>query len=169
MPERSFGKTIRTLLLALLNATLILVALCLFLALQLGNRIEGITSSFARTLVSVDPLREELGSMTSELVGLRGDLAALRAGSGETTSEAAQKISARLDKLETRLDNTSQRIEGLLSNPEQLIDHAVDRTAEEIKQGLGTLRGCTPPEGLTLLEPHPLPPRAMSLQQDQRG
>lgn len=153
MRERSFGTTIKTLLLALLNATLLLVALCLFLALQLGNRIEDITSSFAENLVTIDPLRQELGAITSEVVGLRGDLAALRAGSGAMGTEAAQNISARLDHLEIRVDEAAQRVDGLLNSPERLVDRAVDRAADQLRQGLGPLRGCAPTVETSLLAP----------------
>ncbi|WP_353471124.1 hypothetical protein PVT71_07200 [Salipiger sp. H15] len=156
MRERSFGKTIKDLLLALLNATLILVALCLFLALQLSHRVEEITGSFARNLVSLDPLRTEIGTMTSEVTGLRDDVRALREGGSEMTTEAARKITARLDALDARLGTAAQRIEVLLDSPEQLVDHAIDRVAEEVKQGLGELRGCTPSPALSLLHPEAL-------------
>ena len=169
MRERSFATTIKTLLLALLNATLLLVALCLFLALQLGNRIEDITSDFATNLVTIDPLRQELDAITSEVVGLRGDLAALRADSGAMSSEAAQNISARLGRLETRIEDAAQRVDGLLSSPERLVDRAVDRAADQIKQGMGSLRGCTPAAETTLLAPGVGAPPATTARPSQGG
>ncbi|SDI93639.1 hypothetical protein [Alloyangia pacifica] len=160
MRQRSFGNTIKNLLLALLNATLVLLALCLFLGVQLGNRVQDITDSFARNLVSINPLREEIGTMAGELTGLRSDIAALRDGGSEMTTEAAQRISARLDGLETRLDTAAQRFDAVLNSPEALIDHAIERAAEEVKQGIGALRGCAPSDSLSgawpeLIAPEP--------------
>lgn len=160
MRDRSFGRTIWNLILAVFNATLILLALCLFLALQLTHRAQEITDSFARNLVSLDPLRAEIGEMTSEVSGLRSDLRALREDSSDLTSDAAQRITARLDKLEGRLDTAAQRIDGLISSPEKLVDQAIDRAAEEIKLGIGEWRRCTPADTLSLARPEALtPPR----------
>ncbi|WP_226629785.1 hypothetical protein [Alloyangia pacifica] len=144
MRERSLGKTIKTLLLALLNATLILVALCLFLALQLSKRVEQVTDSFARNIVTIDPLRQEIATMTAEVSGLRADLGSLREGGSDMTTEAAQRITARLDTLDTRLDAASQRIERLLDSPEDLVDRAVERAAEELRLGIHDFRNCVP-------------------------
>ncbi|MBE9640660.1 hypothetical protein [Salipiger mangrovisoli] len=160
MRQRRFGKTIKDLLLALLNATLILVALCLFLGLQLSSRVQDITDSFARNLVSIDPLRDEIGTVTAEVSGLRSDLQALRAGGTEMTTEAAQRITARLDLLDSRLGTAAERIEGLLNSPEQLVDHAVESAAAEIRKSLGALRGCVPSDTVSLSHPAlPLPPQ----------
>lgn len=158
MRQRSFGNTIKNLLLALLNATLVLLALCLFLGLQLGNRVQDITDSFARNLISINPLREEIGTMTGELSGLRSDLGALRDGGSEMTTEAAQRISARLDALESRLDTAAQRIDTALSSPESLVDHAIEGAAEEVKQGIGALRGCAPSDSLSRASPEMIAP-----------
>lgn len=147
-------------MLALLNATLILLALCLFLALQLTNRAQEITDSFARNLVSLEPLHNELTEMTSEIGGLRNDLAALRQDGSEMTSEATQRLTARIDTLEGRLDSAAQRIDGLISSPETLIDRAIDRASEEVRLGISEWRGCMPTQTLSLAQPEALrPPR----------
>ncbi|MFT5438253.1 MAG: hypothetical protein ACI9MJ_000111 [Alphaproteobacteria bacterium] len=58
--NRRLGRTLRNLGLALLNATLILVALCLWLGWELASTMTSITSDFAANLVSIDQVRGEI-------------------------------------------------------------------------------------------------------------
>ena len=60
MAERSFGRTIRSLLVAMLNATLILVALCLWLAWGAFSTLERVTGTVQEVTSSLHPLRDEL-------------------------------------------------------------------------------------------------------------
>ena len=59
-------KTLKDLALALLNATLLLIALCLFLAWLVSSRVDGMLATFASNLELVGPLREDVQAMTAE-------------------------------------------------------------------------------------------------------
>lgn len=147
MRQRRFVETIRNLFLALLNATLLLLALCLFLALQLSHKTEDIAASFASNLVTLAPLRDEVGAMTAELSGLRGDLQTLREDGRTMTGETADRLDARLDRIGTRLDSAVARIDAVQTAPSQLLDQAIDRVAGQIKQSVGEFGSCLPRAG----------------------
>ncbi|MBU3032270.1 hypothetical protein [Paracoccus marinaquae] len=144
MRQRTVGSTIGNLLLALVNATLILVLLCLFVGLQLANRVSSISNEIARNLVSLQPVREEVGDMTAELADLRADLRVALEGGEAFGSEAAQRLTDRLDRLDTRLATAAGQFERLAASPELLVDHAIGRAAQEVTQGISELRGCRP-------------------------
>lgn len=146
-----FLRALRDLALALVNATLILIALCLFLALRLVDRVDGITETFAANLVSVDPLRRDVGQMTDEIAGLRADLAAVRTQTGELTSESARALAERLDAFEARLnevrdrtDTVKSRIETAEFNPEAMLERAIETAVAEFTAQAGQLAGCVP-------------------------
>ena len=80
------GKTLKDLFLALLNATLILVALCLFLFLMAANKANSLTETFAEHLQIVGPLQESVQTTGTEIAALRSDLAELKNQSGEVSS-----------------------------------------------------------------------------------
>ena len=63
------GKVLKDLALALVNATLILVAVCLFLAWQLSRTVEGLLANAAGQLQVVEPLRARMAETRAELAG----------------------------------------------------------------------------------------------------
>ena len=148
-----FLRALRNLALALINATLILAALCLFLGLRLADRVDAVLSKVAQNLVSVAPLREDVQGMTAEIAGLRGDISALRDNTGEMTSETAQAVTERLERFNARLDTVDQRMATLRErvasvnlNPEALIDHAIATASAELAASFATLAGCAMPK-----------------------
>ena len=60
MADRTLGRTLWNLFLALLNATLILVVVSLALAWGVSNNLRSITADFAQNLIDVAPLRDEV-------------------------------------------------------------------------------------------------------------
>lgn len=145
MSERSLWPTLRNLALALLNATLLLAALVLWLAWRTADTVHEVTEDIDVALVDLAPLGDGLRGLTAEVAGLRTDLAALRDAPAEGMDALGDDLAARIDALETRLDAASARVDALLSEPEILIDRAIDASAGEMKQAIADLRGCTLP------------------------
>ena len=85
------AKTLKDLLLALLNATLILVALCLFLGWKLARSVENIQDNFRESLHIVQPLREQAQGVREDLASLRADLSGIRI-LGDDEPELKQKL-----------------------------------------------------------------------------
>lgn len=150
-------RALRDLAIAMINATLILVLLCLVLGWILLDRVDHIAADFARNIVSVEPLREDVQSMTTEIAGLRADLAEVRENSGEVTSEAAQAITARLESFEGRLATVDGRMDAFRAraqsielDPEALAAQAFKTAADQIVLSLGQLAGCEMPAATAL-------------------
>ncbi|MCG7521238.1 hypothetical protein [Ruegeria sp. Ofav3-42] len=141
------AKTLKDLLLALLNATLILVALCLFLGWKLASTVGDITGTFAEKVQIVAPLKEEVQGVRGELTALRSDLSSLQLGETAANSVTAQKISeslAKLDGLEANLQATQTRISEITESPDQLINAAIENSADIIADRIIAIRGCEP-------------------------
>lgn len=139
-------KLLKDLSVALLNATLILLALCLFLAWKVVNTADDIASNFARNLVTVDPLRADLQATTDELTALRQDVAQLLAQSGEVKSATLKRIATRLEKMDNRMVDARDSISDLSEAPYRLVDHAIKTAADSLAQTAMNIRGCVPPQ-----------------------
>ncbi|GAA6192317.1 hypothetical protein [Phaeobacter sp. NW0010-22] len=137
-------KTLKDLALALLNATLILVALCLFLAWKTTAAVDAMTENFALTLQRVTPLRDEVKATREELAGLRQDLAALKSSGSELTSAAAQGLMNRVTVIEAKIDAAQDKITALVDAPEKLIDYTIETAADTAARSISDFRGCTP-------------------------
>jgi hypothetical protein len=146
MKQRSLGNTVKDLFLALLNATLILILLCLFAAWQLANTVESISANFANGLISISPLSGEIEAMTEELAAVRSDLGSLGDMSEDFRSESMAHIEVRLENMSDKIGGFANRVDQLVTNPDILIDYAVESAADEVKEGVAELRGCTLPE-----------------------
>ncbi|MEX0307521.1 MAG: hypothetical protein AB3N12_09060 [Ruegeria sp.] len=141
------AKTLKDLLLALLNATLILLALCLFLGWKLAQSVDQIRDGFAENLQQVVPLREQAQGIRGELTALRSDLATLNSQGTQLDTTARQQLNSalqRLSNLEDKLEDTQARLANLADNPEDLIDYAITTSAESITDRLLIIRGCEP-------------------------
>ncbi|MGR3712234.1 MAG: hypothetical protein ACU0A6_03815 [Shimia sp.] len=138
-------KTIKDLLLAMLNATLILVALCLFLLWQVASSGERIAQSFANGLKDLSPIETKVDGLKSEVAGLRADLSTL----SDSGSEASEQLRVKLQMRAANLNNTMIAIETELSSlpdaPERMAQAAIDHTADRASAGLTALLQCTAP------------------------
>lgn len=139
-------KTLKDLALALLNATLILVALCLFLAWKVVDKADQIATDFARNLVAVQPLRADIQGFTTELAALRGDLAQISTQSAEVKSASLQRIETRMQQMDSHMNKARQSIKDLSQAPARLVDQAIDTAVDRIAQGVMDVRGCVPPK-----------------------
>lgn len=144
MPVSRFWTALRNLALALVNATLILLALCLWLGWRLTAEVHAVTGDVARTvtqnLTPVQPLRDEVALLTGQVAGLRADLAA--AGDQATMPEAVKRLEAEAEQLQARLAALSQAAEHLTVDPGLLIDRAAAAAAGSFGDEAQRLRGC---------------------------
>lgn len=141
------ARTLKNLLLALLNATLILVALCLFLGWKLASTVEDVTTVFAEKVQIVAPLRTEIQGVRGELTALRSDLAALQVSDITENSAAAQRISdtlTKLDALEQQMQTSQQRVAELMETPGLLFNTAIENSADVVVDRITAVRGCVP-------------------------
>lgn len=132
-------KTLKDLVLALINATLILVALCLFLAWQLMSTVDGITDRLTESIRIFAPVRDEVAGLRAEVSGLRADITAMG-----TQGVPMPRVEARLDAIGTRLDDMQARMDELAALPDRLIDTAIDTAADKFARSLSAVRGCEP-------------------------
>jgi hypothetical protein len=133
-PRRQFGRTLGSLALALVNATLILLALCLWLGWQVVSEARAVTAQLAERAGLLQPLQTELLGLRSEVAGLRSDLAAWRA-EGDA-SAALTGLADQLEGVDARLSAATDQVDALLDDPGLLVDRAVDRAALQIKSGI---------------------------------
>ncbi|MEM6659548.1 MAG: hypothetical protein AAF496_14675 [Pseudomonadota bacterium] len=141
------AKTLKDLLLALLNATLLLVALCLFLAWQLITAVQDVTSGFSENLQRVAPLREDAQAVQGQLAELRTELAAAKAGANVVDDATAQRLNSALDRLEdleNNLQSAQSRLTDLAASPDVLIDQTLTTAADVVADRIIAIRGCVP-------------------------
>ncbi|HKL46839.1 MAG TPA: hypothetical protein VJ906_11440 [Roseovarius sp.] len=144
MADRVVGRLVGNLLLALLNATLILAALCLWFAwsaLSTAERVSGQISAAAETVL---PMRAEIAGLTEEIAAARADLAARDTTGGANMSA----LEARIAGVEAQLAELTAAVSTLAADPEALIDRAVtsafDGLGETVAKAIAGLRGTSP-------------------------
>ncbi|WP_299636980.1 hypothetical protein [uncultured Ruegeria sp.] len=141
------AKTLKDLALALLNATLILVALCLFLGWKLASKVESVSAEFSETVQVLAPIRDEAKGIRIELSALRGELTTLMTENQITDSQTAQNIHTtlrRLNAVEEKLQTTQERFTKLADTPEVLIAQTIQTGADIASERVLALRGCEP-------------------------
>jgi hypothetical protein len=144
MTERRLAPTLRNLALALLNATLILAALVLWLAWRTADAVHDVTDDVDLALVGLDPVRDDLALLVDEVTALRADLAALSsAGAGLSVPGT---LGPRIEALDARLTEALARVDRLSSEPGALVDLAVGSLTESLTRSVARLRNCTLPD-----------------------
>ncbi|MCA0904943.1 hypothetical protein LCM27_00885 [Ruegeria marisrubri] len=141
------AKTLKDLALALINATLILVALCLFLGWKLASKVESVSAEFSEAVQVLAPIRDEAKGIRAELSALREDLATLRNENQITDSQAAQNLQAtlrRLNAVDQKLQTAQERFTELAETPEVLIAQAIQTGADIASERVLALKGCEP-------------------------
>lgn len=137
-------KTLKDLTLALFNATLILLALCLFLAWNVFTTVDGLTATFSESLIKVTPLRDEVVGLRSDLSDIRADLAALKEQSGPYATATLNGVQQKVQTLETKIQGVQTRVGQLIDTPELLIDHTIEMAADALTRSVSDLTGCVP-------------------------
>ncbi|EEE38896.1 hypothetical protein RKLH11_2742 [Rhodobacteraceae bacterium KLH11] len=141
------AKTLKDLFLALLNATLILLAICLFLGWKLAQSVDTLRAGFTENMQLIAPLRDQAQGIRGELAALRSDLDTLRGQNVQLDGVARQQLTSalkRLNALEDKLENTQARLANLAETPEDLIDYAITTSADSIADRILVIRGCAP-------------------------
>lgn len=141
-------KTVKDLLLAMINATLILVALCLFLLWQLSRTGERVVASFAESLQIVEPLEVKVEALRTEVSNLRADLAGISLDSSALTTQTTQRLQSRADALQGELGDINTNLEALANTPDRLLQQALDDVAARVSLHIGTFVSCHAPENV---------------------
>ncbi|MEP2783746.1 MAG: hypothetical protein ABJP33_15180 [Pseudoruegeria sp.] len=152
--ENRLAKALKNLGLALLNATLMLVLLCLvfaWLAMKQMNAFSGtISQSFADGLVQVEPVKEQLSTLNSGIVSLRSDLQEIRTTSGTVRDVKIENVQQRLDIMAAITAEMRAKLQGIVQNPDLIVDRVVTTAVGELTGSLVALRGCHPDLGANL-------------------
>jgi hypothetical protein len=125
MAQRSLGRTVGNLALALLNATLVLIALCFWLAWSAFSAAERVTSQVEQAAQSVLPVRGEIRDLTAQIEGTRAELVALR-DRGEDGGGAVAELSESVAAIEAQLAVLADEVSKLNAAPGAMIDRAVE-------------------------------------------
>jgi hypothetical protein len=141
MAQRTLARSVGALLLAVLNATLILAALCLWLAWGALSAAERVSDRIGEAAETVLPLRAEIRRLTDEIAAARTELAERRAEDAAGTAA----LQVRLAAVETELAELTAAVTELSADPEALIDRAVasafEGLGETVADILSGLRG----------------------------
>jgi hypothetical protein len=138
-------KIIKDIAVAMINATLILILLCLFMAWRVSSTANDLAASFASNIEVLKPVRGSVEDMTAELAALRDDLQTLRTQGGTLNAAVTQRIDTRLDALQTQLVGVSGTLEPYLQDPAILIDKGFQSAANHAVSAFADMRGCVPP------------------------
>jgi len=124
-------KLIMDLLKAMVNATLLLLLLCLFFGWQLMGRVNQVTDQVTEAVAEMAPLKTRVEALRGELVGLRSDL------QNGTLPAAPQ-----LDGIEARLDYISEELTRLRALPATIVQQAAESAAAELSGQIIRLTSC---------------------------
>jgi len=139
-------KTLKDLLVAMINATLILVAICLFFLWRLSDSAEQVVASFAQNLQIVAPLEGKVDGLRDEVANLRGDLAAISLDSSTLTVQTTARLQSRANALQIELAGINNSLERLADTPETLMQTALDDVATRVSGRVGAIASCYAPD-----------------------
>lgn len=138
----SLTRTVRALLIALFNATLILSALCLWLAWNVVSTAQGVAEEVSRTAETVLPLRAEVRDLSAEVAGLREELAAARAQAETTANDRMEALSDALGGVEARMSDIAGTIDVLRDRPETVMAPAISGVFDRLERIAIRVAGC---------------------------
>lgn len=125
------GKLIGDLLKALLNATLLLLAACLFFGWMLMGKVNSITTRVSAAVAEVAPVRTRVEALRAEIAGLRSDL-----------KEGVLPPAPQLDGIETKLEIIEAELAALRALPATLVQQAAESAAAELTGQIVRLTRC---------------------------
>ncbi len=135
-------KTIKDLLVAMINATLILVAICLFFLWRLSDTAERVVARFAQNLQIVQPLATKVDGLRNEVANLRSDLAGISLDNSALTTQAAEVLQTRANALQLELEGINSSLVRLADTPENLMQSALDDVATRVSGRIGSVANC---------------------------
>ena len=146
------GKALWNLFVALINATLILVAICLFLGWKVLGKVDDLSNGFTQTIAAAAPVSGQLQSLRGDIADIREDLRAARTDAANGNTAALDAVLTRIISLETRAETVIEQAETLSADPSVVIDQAIETTLGTMTGNIQTLIGCVPdPEQTSLL------------------
>lgn len=142
------GKVLKDLLLAMINATLILVALCLFLAWKLSAATGDIVDGFTDSLQIVHPLQQEVAGTREELQGLRADVVALAESTTGVDRAVLVRVEQRLGALNQKVETVQGEIAALRAMPRQMLDQSLEAGSGQFVGFVNDMRNCRAAEAV---------------------
>jgi DNA anti-recombination protein RmuC len=139
-------KTLKDLLVSMINATLILVAICLFFLWRLSDSAERVVASFAQNLQIVAPLENSVDRLRDEVATLRSDLASISLDSSALTAQATANLQSRADAVQRELEGINNSLARLADTPETLMQTALDDVATRVSGRIGAVASCYAPD-----------------------
>lgn len=135
--------TLKNLALALVNATLLLVALCLFLALMVANSAERAADRFSDAVSSLAPVRTGISEISDNIQGLRADVRVLIDRPGIVSDAQADALNDQIAALTAQLGTVDAQLADLREIPDQVISTAIDHVADRMSDGVMAYRNCS--------------------------
>lgn len=142
--KRIWG-TVGNLILALCNATLILLALCLWLAWNVVGTARSIATEVGTRIGDLQPVRVEMAALTGEVAALRASLEAMAAQEGGATVVALQGLRDQVVVMDQKFAGLNARLGAVIDDPTALIDHAIGTAATAAQAGISGLMNCSVP------------------------
>lgn len=115
------GKTFWNLFVALINATLILAIICLWMAWRVLSAADRVSDQVAIASANIAASREDIRAMTAALGDLKAEVAASQTASDLRRDEVA----SRFDEVDARLVPLERALAWVSVTPEELVDRAV--------------------------------------------
>jgi hypothetical protein len=126
-------KLIRNLLVAMINATFLLGAMCLFLAVTLTGNLLALDAMVQSTLSSVAPIRRDLTDTKDALTQLNHDMRQLYLSPNVVNQDALVAIEDQLKHLNARLTTIEKEAAEIATLPDRAMDVAIDALADHLK------------------------------------
>lgn len=138
MKDRSIGRTIWNLFLAIFNATLILAIIVLFLAWRVMDSAEGVSDNVSSTVQQFAPVKDEVLELRTELEGTREDLATLAEAAednaiSDLSDDLSQDLNGRLNAIEIQLEQLNKTMRKIEANSDEMINTAIDVAFAEFR------------------------------------
>lgn len=144
--SKTFGTVLLDLFKAFLNATLMLLLACLIVGYMLVSKFDGIVATFAQSLVTLDPVTQQLQETRTEVAGLRSDLNEMISNNPGQGASSLMRLQTRVALMDDKLRSIEQGMQKLARDPYVLIDYGIESAARQATQSLETLRGCERPD-----------------------
>lgn len=131
MGKSSIGRTAANLALAVLNATLILAAICLWFAWGAFSAANDVADTLSEATARITPVRSDIQSLTSEIAELRSALSEIQT-SAQNEPARLTAVTDEISALRAEIASVGTKLETIAADPDNLIDRAVKATFDEL-------------------------------------
>lgn len=137
-------RTIGSLILAVLNATLILLALCLWLAWNVVGTARSIAADVGAQIDDLRPFQASIAQLKDEVAELRLAVQSFETQDGGLAAATLRSLQGQVVTMDEKLGQVSTRLGRIVDDPTVLIDHAIGTAAARTQEGIAALMECTP-------------------------